>query len=159
MANGLTLRPVGALDLDLAAQFHREAFAELGDRPWTRQDVAELLASPGVGGCFVRTEERDIGFCLLRVAADEAELLTLAVAASHRRRGGGRALLQAAIDRARSAGAKSLFLEVEAGNAAARALYAQLGFQVVGRRASYYQRSGRPPAEALVMRLGLTSGE
>lgn len=159
MSRKFTFRPTGALDLDLAARFHRDAFAALGDRPWTRQDMAELLASPGAAGCFAQIEGREIGFALVRVAADEGELLTLAVADSHRRLGAGRALLQTAIDHARTAGAKCLFLEVDAGNVAALALYAQLGFVVVGRRASYYQRTGAPPAEALVMRLELTSGE
>lgn len=158
MCGRFSFRPVGALDLDLASRFHRDAFAPRGERAWTRQDVGELLASPGVAGCFVQQDGRDIGFALVRVVADEAELLTIAVAGDHRRSGAGRALLKTMIDHARRGGAKSLFLEVDVCNPPALALYAQLGFQTVGRRASYYERPGGRPAEAQVMRLELTSG-
>lgn len=149
------LRPLGALELDLAAAFHRTAFALRGERPWTRQDMAELVASPGVVGLFVQLEGRDVGLVLFRVAADEAELLTIAVDAGHRRRGAGRALLQAVVDQARARGAQKLFLDVEASNVPALALYAQLGFRTVGRRPSYYQRGKEPAAEAITMRLDL----
>ncbi len=156
---GFAFRPLGALDLDLAARLHREAFAPRGERPWTRQELGELLASPGVTGSVIQSDGQDIGFALWRIAADEAELLTLAVDGAHRRRGAGRVLLQTAIDGARAGGAHSLFLEVDIGNQPARALYQQLAFEIVGRRPSYYQRGEGISAEALVMRLKLTSGE
>ena len=155
--NRFIFRAVRALDLDATASFHRDVFTPRGERAWTRQDIGELLASPGVAGCFVQEDGHDVGVALVRVVADEAELLTIAVAAQHRRLGAGRALLQAMVDHARSAGAKSLFLEVEEGNQPALALYAQLGFQTVGRRPSYYERRDAPSAAALVMRLALTS--
>jgi ribosomal-protein-alanine N-acetyltransferase len=158
MGQGFSFRTIGALDLDLAARFHHEAFAPRGEHAWTRQDLAEVLATPGVTGCFVQDEGQDVGFALLRVVADEAELLTIAVAVDHRRRGAGRALLEMLIGRARGGGAKNLFLEVEVANQPALDLYAQFGFQAVGRRAAYYERRDGPPAEALVMRLVLTSG-
>src|SRR5690242_6893351 len=97
MADELVLRRLGALDLDLAARLHGEAFAALGERARTRQDVAELLASPGVAGWALQVAGTDIGFALCRVAADEAELLTIAVRSDQRRRGAGRALLAAVI--------------------------------------------------------------
>ena len=50
MTGNLVLRRLGALDLDLASQLHGASFAPLGERAWTRQDIAELLASPGVAG-------------------------------------------------------------------------------------------------------------
>ncbi len=158
MAGGFVLRRLGALDLDLAARLHGPAFAPFGERAWTRQDMAELLALPGVTGWVLQSAEQAIGFALCRVAADEAELLTIAVQPDERRRGAGRALLAAVIDHARAAGACSLFLEVGADNAAALALYGQTGFQAVGHRKSYYRRGGGPPADAIVMRLTLTSG-
>ena len=150
------LRALGARDLDRAAALHRQAFAALRERAWTRQDVAELLASPGVSGLLLEAHGRDIGLAMCRVVADEAELLTLAVSPANQRQGVGRRLLAAVVDRVRSAGARSLFLEVGADNPAARALYEAAGFAPVGRRAAYYQRGDGPPADALVMRLTLT---
>ncbi|HTR87864.1 MAG TPA: ribosomal protein S18-alanine N-acetyltransferase [Reyranella sp.] len=148
-------RPFGAPDLDLAARFHREGIAVMGERAWTRQDMAELLVSPGVFGLFLRSDGMDIGFALCRVAADEAELLTIAVSADHRRRGAGRALLGEIIAASCTRGAATLFLEVAADNPAAQALYAQAGFKEVGRRRGYYMRGAYLAVDAVVLRLAL----
>jgi ribosomal-protein-alanine N-acetyltransferase len=86
-------------------------------------------------------------FIMVRVAADEAEILTLAVPPLLRRRGRGRALLDAAIVHARMRGARAMFLEVSATNDAARALYAQAGFHETARRTGYYDDG----ADALVL--------
>jgi ribosomal-protein-alanine N-acetyltransferase len=152
------LHPIGALDLDRAARLHRDAFAPMGERPWTRQDMAELLATPAGGGLLLQADGADAGVVLWRTMADEAELLTLAVGAAHRRRGIGAALLGEVIGRSRRAGACQLFLEVGVDNPAARSLYAQAGFIEVGRRAAYYRRP-TGFADALIMRLGLSDGE
>jgi ribosomal-protein-alanine N-acetyltransferase len=153
--SAFTLRPLGALDLDLAAGFHRAAFTPQGERAWTRQDIAELVASPGVSGLFLLGDGKEIGFALWRVAMDEAELLTIAIEAVHRRRGAGRTLLEAVIEGARTGGAAALFLEVGADNPAACSLYEQKDFRIVGKRTGYYRRGDRPAADALVMRLDL----
>ena len=78
-------RSLGTRDLDHAAGLHREGFAALGERPWTRQELAELLASVGVHGLLIEACGHAVGFALCRVAADESELLTLAVSPAHRR--------------------------------------------------------------------------
>ena len=155
MAVDLVLCPLGALHLDRAAAMHGESFVPLGERAWTRQELAELLASPGVTGLVLQAEGRDAGIALCRVAANEAELLTIAVRPTERRRGAGRQLLAAVIDRVRDAGARTLFLEVGTDNPAARALYEAMGFQVIGTRTAYYRRGEGPPADALIMRLSL----
>ncbi len=155
---GFDRRALCVPDFDVASDLHRAAFTPLGERAWTRQDMAELCASPGVSGVLLLSGGKEIGVALSRVVADEAELLTIAVDAGHRRRGAGRALLEAVIDRALAAGAVSLFLEVGADNPAACSLYEQKDFRVVGRRAGYYQRGTGPNADALVMRLALRPG-
>ena len=157
MNSRFVLKPIGALDLDRAAGLHREAFEALGERPWTRQDMAELLASPSAGGLLLQIDGEDAGMVLWRTTVDEAELLKLAVHAALRRRGAGRALLDAVIGRARELGARVLFLEVGVDNPAARTLYAEAGFQEVARRTNYYQRP-RGFADALVLRLFLSDG-
>ena len=86
-----------------------ESFVPLGERAWTRQDLAELLASPGVAGLLLQVDGRDAGIALCRVAADEAELLTIAVRPTERRRGVGPALLTAVIEAcARGRGADAI---------------------------------------------------
>jgi ribosomal-protein-alanine N-acetyltransferase len=155
--NSFVLHRIGALDLDRAARLHRDAFAPMGERPWTRQDMAELLATPAGGGLILQIDGEDAGVVLWRTIADEAELLTLAVDARHRRRGVGAALLAQVIVRSHRQGARQLFLEVGVDNPGARLLYAQAGFIEVGRRAAYYRRP-TGFADALVLRLTLSDG-
>ena len=61
------------------------------------------------------------GMVLARVAADEAEILTLAVAPGARRGGVARRLMQAAMAEGARRHAASMVLEVGVANAAARA--------------------------------------
>jgi len=111
------------------AAIHAVAFP---DETWDAASFRTLLSQPGVCGLI---DPRG-GFLLLRVAADEAEILTIGVAET--RRGIGTDLMQAAIGRAKSLGAAVVFLEVAAANAAALGLYKSLGFAPAGRRAKYY---------------------
>src|SRR5690606_4198483 len=136
--------------------------------PWSESEFAALLGQPGV----IALAEAD-GFILIRIAADEAEILTLAVQPAARRRGLGRRLVESGAraacpgraDRpflegagahpgARAAcagGADRLLLEVAEDNAAARALYAAAGFVEAGRRRAYYPRPEGLAADALIL--------
>lgn len=155
MTDHFAIALLGALDLDRAAQLHAESFVPLGERAWTRQDLAELVASPGVAGLLLQVDGHDAGLAVCRVAADEAELLTIAVRPAHRRKGIARRLLASVVDHVRHAGARTLFLEVGVDNPAARSLYESQGFRAVGERRAYYQRGQGPPADGVVMRLTL----
>ena len=126
------------------AALHARCFTT--PRPWTAAEFAALLAEPPVFATLAET-----GFALGRVVADEAELLTIAVAPEARRNGEGRALLDGFLRTARARGAGTAFLEVAADNAAALALYRWSGFAEAGRRRGYYHSPGNPPVDALVM--------
>lgn len=88
------------------------------------------------------------GFVIACVAADEMEILDLAVEPASRRRGVGSALVDAALEHGRKAGAASVFLEVRESNERARRFYQKHGFAVSGRRPRYYREPGE---DALVM--------
>jgi ribosomal-protein-alanine N-acetyltransferase len=148
----MKLRPADPSDVQALAAVHAQAF----DDPWPPEAFAALLAGPGVYA-FTATDGEPTALILMRAVADEAEVLTLATAPSHRRRGAGEALLRAGLDRAAALGAESAFLEVAADNAAAIALYARAGFVQVGRRAGYYRWVEGPSADALVLRRTLNS--
>ncbi|MFN4016203.1 MAG: GNAT family N-acetyltransferase [Reyranella sp.] len=156
MGRDFVLGPVRALDLDQASRLHFSAFEPMGERGWSRADIAGLLASPGVAGLLLTEAGVEIGMAICRIVAGEAELLTIAVASAHRRRGAARQLLGAIVESARAGGARTLFLEVGADNSAALALYESLGFQSVGRRTAYYPRPNRSAVDAFVMRLNLS---
>ena len=155
MTDYFAIAPLAALDLDRAAALHAESFTALGERAWTRQDMAELVASPGVAGLLLQIDSHDAGLAVCRVTADEAELLTIAVRPAYRRKGAARRLLAAIIDHVRDGGARTLFLEVGVDNPVARRLYEAQGFCAVGERRAYYQRGQGPAADGIVMRLTL----
>ena len=96
-----------------------------------------------------------VGFVLARLAAGEGEILTVAVARSHRRQGLGWQLMDAVLRELHAQRAEALFLEVDETNVAAIALYRRLGFREVGKRANYYRSPERGPTGALVMRRDL----
>lgn len=130
------------------AALHASAFPA----PWDAAAFADLLSQAGV---FAET--LDDGFILIRVVADEAEILTLAVRPEARRRGLGARLVETGAARAAALGAARLFLEAAEDNAAARALYAAAGFAETGRRRGYYPREGGGRTDALILSLNLTA--
>jgi len=88
------------------------------------------------------------GILFGRVAADEYEIINLAVGKSSRRKGVATNLLCAAIEKARSEGAREFYLEVRASNEAAKSFYTRMGFRVCGRRSNYYSD---PVEDAVVL--------
>ena len=116
------------------AALHATAFD--GAARWSAGAFARALRDPA---CFFVPVRGDAGgFALGRVVLDEAELMTLIVAAAKRRRGRGRALLDLFEREAGRRGAARAFLEVRADNAPAIALYEAAGWRAVGRRRGYY---------------------
>jgi ribosomal-protein-alanine N-acetyltransferase len=122
-------------------------------RPWSAEEFAALLGGEGV----ILVSE-STGFALGRVAADEAEVLTIAVDPAARRKGIGARLLRGLLADAVARGATEAFLEVAADNAAALALYRGAGFAEVGRRKGYYSGRDGPATDALVLRQRLAPG-
>ena len=144
----MTGEMIGALELAgiahaaAMAAIHRAAFPP--NEAWGTDAFELQLALPGVFGWL----DRRGGMILARVAADEAEVLTLAVAPEARRQGVGTRLLGAAMSLGGSRGAQTAFLEVSDANGAARALYRRAGFIPTGRRPRYYADG----TDALVLR-------
>ena len=133
------------------ARLHAAAFTQA--RPWSETEFTELLDSPlcfAVGG--------PDSFALVRVIADEAELLTIATNPARQRCGLGRACMLAWQKQARLRGATRAFLEVAADNHAAGALYESCGYAPVGLRKAYYERSNGPAVDALVLAHDLGTG-
>ena len=127
--------PLTPLHAEVAAEIHRACFIDA----WTSDAICGLVGVPGTEGFLAVAGDDPSGMILFRVAADEGEILTLAVLASARRSKIGSLLLQSALRVARGRGARSVYLEVAEDNKAAIALYDEAGFRTVGRRPDYYR--------------------
>lgn len=151
--DSVRIRPAGPADHAAIAGIQATSFP---DR-WSLDTVRRLA---GIGGAVVLLAEREgdgaaLGYLIGQVVTDEAEVHSLAVAASARRHGLGRRLLAAFEGLAAGLGAASVVLEVAADDPAARGLYDAAGYRVVARRPGYY-RIGRPaPVDAEVRRRAL----
>ncbi|MFC3695422.1 GNAT family N-acetyltransferase [Chenggangzhangella methanolivorans] len=138
-------------DADELAHIHAGAFA----RGWSIDEMEQLLRDRSVVACALRREGRRqvLGFALSRVAEDEAEVLSIAVAAERRGAGGGKALLGRHLGRLAGQGVRRVVLEVDEDNEPALALYRAFGFEQVGRRKAYYARADGKRGSARVMAL------
>jgi ribosomal-protein-alanine N-acetyltransferase len=113
---------------------------------WSNESYIKLVAEEGVSALVIETDGEISGFLVGRRAADQAEILNVAVRVDHRRKGQGAALLSAALEEFGLGGAKSVYLEVRESNTGAIAFYEKHGFDTSGRRKGYYQE----PDEAAV---------
>jgi ribosomal protein S18 acetylase RimI-like enzyme len=150
------IRPAEATDLDGIFALERS----IATAPhWPRQGYEAILAAEifAPERCLFAAVGAQDG-CLLGFAvgvvypAGDAELESVAVAESARRRGVAQELCRKVAAWCQSRGARELLLEVRASSATPIALYTKLGFAAVGRRARYYRQ---PEEDAIVMRLGL----
>jgi ribosomal-protein-alanine N-acetyltransferase len=121
--------------------------------PWTLGNFRDSLRA-GYGCWVVRDGRQLIGYAVLMLAAGEAHLLNLSVAAHAQRRGHGRSLLEHVVGIAREHEAKVLFLEVRPTNEVGQHLYAGHGFKQIGVRRGYYP-AHRGREDAIVLALDL----
>jgi ribosomal-protein-alanine N-acetyltransferase len=126
-------------DIDAVMSIMDSAFGRQFGEAWTRSQLAGILPMAGVRLMVAREPYSDgaVGFSLFRTVADESELLLLAVAPTHHRRGVGQRLLEAFLEQARNDGVTRVHLEVRDGNPAV-SMYRNVGFSPVGRRRNYY---------------------
>src|SRR5659263_767846 len=130
---------MGPSDLDGVMAIEEVSFPT----PWSRgmfiedfpRDFSDTLVAAG-------TEDEVLGYAVCWTIAGESHLLNIAVHPTVRGQGTGRALLTECIRRAARAGASLFFLEVRAGNEAARRLYRSMGFVFRGIRKGYYTDTG-----------------
>lgn len=113
---------------------------------WSLESYVQFVCEHGSLALVLEANGQIGGFLLGRLAADQAELLNLAVVSTQRRHGGGTALVAKAIQEWHPRGAKSVYLEVRESNTGAIAFYQELGFAKTGFRKGYY----RAPDEAAI---------
>lgn len=145
------IRPATPVDAPLLARLHAASFT----RPWVETEMAALLSQTSTLGLLDEQDGEITGFLLLRLATDEAEILTLAVSPDHRRQGIARRLLEQSQPTLKAASINTLFLEVSEENHPAQRLYRHCGFAINGRRKGYYLHADKTRSDAILMRLPL----
>jgi len=148
------IRPMQATDIEAVTAIDRISFSlpwperayqyELNDNPASLLWVAEINPS--------EAERRVAGLVVAWLILDEAHIATLAVHPDFRRNGIGESLLLTVLEDAFLKGASQAMLEVRASNSAAINLYRRFGFEIAGRRLSYYRDNNE---DAVLMNLGL----
>ena len=146
------VEPVTLRDAARLAQLHAASF----HRGWGEAEFESMMAERNTLLHRLRQGRQIIGFAVSRIAADEAEILSVAIDASQRGRGLSRNLLMTHLGHLAGRGVRKVFLEVEENNRPARRLYEWAGFGVVGRRERYYQQPGGEQLNALLMRRDLS---
>jgi [ribosomal protein S18]-alanine N-acetyltransferase len=134
-------------DAAAIAQLHAASFG----RGWEEDEVRRLLLDRTVVTHRVMVRRAMVGFIMSRMAVDEAEILSVAIAPARRGRGFSRPLLDHHLRSLAALGARTVFLEVDEHNAPACRLYGGAGFHEIGRRQGYYQGG----TTALVLRRDL----
>jgi ribosomal-protein-alanine N-acetyltransferase len=145
------LSEAGARDAVALAALHAACFAH----GWSAGEFEQLLLDRAVVAHRAMLGSELSGFIISRIAADEAEILSVAVAVSARGRGLAGKLLDLHMRRLAGLGVQSMFLEVGDDNAPALRLYAAAGFTEVGRREGYYPGAAAERTAALVLRRDL----
>jgi ribosomal-protein-alanine N-acetyltransferase len=146
------VEPATLRDAPRLAQLHGASF----HRGWGEGEFESMLSERNTLVHRLRLGRKIIGFAVSRMAADEAEILSIAVAGSHRGRGLSRNLLLTHLGHLAARGVRTVFLEVDENNRPARRLYERAGFGVAGRRERYYRQPGGEPLNALLMRRDLS---
>lgn len=147
----VSLRPMQRADLDAVLAIERRAFAQPWSRSFFEKELATSQACCTVAVAGDGRATAIVGYTICWRVLDELHLLNVAVHADHRGGAIGRRLVEALLDDGRATGARVVYLEVRAGNVAARRLYRRLGFRDLGVRRAYYG----PGQDAIVMELRL----
>jgi [ribosomal protein S18]-alanine N-acetyltransferase len=149
--NGLWVGPALAGDLPAIVAIERASYSH----PWSEESLRSAIEDvPGTRIAVLRSGREPLAYCISQVAADEVQVLNLAVHPEHRRRGLARRLLNVALRAASQQGARTAWLEVRESNESALALYRGFGFELRGVRRGYYES---PREDALVLALSLAA--
>jgi len=146
------IEPATSRDAAKLAELHGASF----HRGWGEGEFEAMLTERNTLVHRLRLGRKVIGFAVSRMAADEAEILSIAIAPGHRGHGLSRDLLLTHLGHLAGRGVRTVFLEVEENNQPARRLYQRAGFGVAGRRERYYQQPGGEQLNALLMRRDLS---
>jgi ribosomal-protein-alanine N-acetyltransferase len=133
--NDFEVRELTPKMLGEAAEIEKLCFSE----PWSPEALLYMCKSPNTHAVAVIIEGRLAAYGGCEFVPPEANIVNIATHPDFRRRGCAAAVIDSLEEFLSSKGVDSIFLEVRASNAPARALYEGKGFAVVGVRKNYYR--------------------
>lgn len=142
----MIIRKMTVADISFAAEIEKNCFVH----PWSEQSIESELMRDNSVFLMAFEENTPVGYVGLSSVMDEGYMGNLAVLESCRRKGIGRALMEALIAECKKLELAFVTLEVRASNTPAIKLYEALGFAEVGRRKNYYKE---PLEDALLLTL------
>ena len=145
MQNSKTIRKASLDDLKQIYLIEKDVF--INDH-WTFEMVErELKNLTGQTTWIIEESSVILGYCMMRIFCNEANIINMAIKSSRQREGLGLFLLGHVLNQLPMK--SSVFLEVKEGNLPAINLYQSLGFKVINLRRNYY-KDGRT---AMIMHL------
>lgn len=136
------MKEIAIEDVSLLSRLHCESFSD----GWSASEFTKMLSAGSYFG-FICGE----GFVIGRKIFEECEIFAIAVSPKFRSQGIGTSLLKKFHEKAKSIGAKKIFLEVRSDNIIAQNLYLSNGYKTISRRQNYYGKQ-----DAIIMQFMLT---
>lgn len=131
-------------DIEEILKNEKEIFSD----PWSENSIKKEVEKDRV--ILIKSGGEILGYCIFMTAADEGEILRIAVRENFRGRGIGKMLLYDSLREMKKCKCESVFLEVRESNKSAIHLYEKAGFLKVGERKNYYSL---PTENALIYKL------
>ena len=154
MSNTTSFKRLTLEDLPVMMAIEREAFT----MAWSSSVMRDSLMAAHCRAWGLYAQNRLVGFGILSLVLDEAEILSMSIDPIYHRRGYGEALLQFLISQALKGKADAMHLEVQHTNLAALNLYHKNGFKPVGTRKAYYPTPNPSVREdAILLSLSLSA--
>lgn len=139
-------------DISAVADLAKASFDPFYQERWTDRQMADLLRDQQSWlDVAIHPHAGPVAFSLCRQIVDEVELLLCASHPDWRQQGLGQEMMRRVLSACKDRGARSVFLEVRAGNDPAIALYQAFGFTETGRRPNYYQTLAGDHLDAITM--------
>ena len=147
----LEIKEFGEEGVELLSSMHKIGFKNQPEQSWAENEFREVFSINGTKSYVVSRGGEPIGFVLLRIIAEEVEIITFCMLPKWCNNGYSTYLLEQIIKKLQLQSIKRLFLEVRENNDAAIRLYNKCSFKVIGRRTGYYNNHLGSKIDALVM--------
>lgn len=144
----MEIRLMQAADVSDIAELERICFSD----PWSEKSIASELDNRLACWLVATVNGEVVGYVGSQTVLDGSDMMNIAVAPQHRRKGIAEALILALCEKLKARKSLCLLLEVRSSNTSAIALYEKLCFKPVGLRKNYYRN---PREDALILRKDL----